>query len=126
MNTEEEILATRERKKKFAKKVARYVDQMAMDFDGLSCVDAVAIGVYALTQDIGMAQEYLEIIGVDIDLYTYDFNKKKEEVSNADRTERAPEGSDQASRQREDTLRGRGEWKDGDNTWVLRGERNPS
>lgn len=186
-NKEEAILTTRARKKAFAKKVANYVDQMDIDFDERSSVQAAAAAIYALSQDMGMAQDFLTVIGVDLDLYNYDFNKKKEavdndqtdepmvyeislrkmgkirfgpddiktdlikhgfdlerpiivsddwdagvkryvqskEVSNADRAERTPDGSDQVSIQWEDPLRGRREWKDSNYPGVLHREGNP-
>lgn len=76
MNTEEEILDSRDRKKEFAKKVASYVADHD-DFDVLDKEQVIALAVYTMTQDIGMAQAFLTAIGVDLDLYSYDFSKKE-------------------------------------------------
>ena len=69
-----------EEKQAFAKRIADYLEEHNRyeEFDKrTAAVEAVRI----LTDDIGAAQDFLRVIGVDVDLYAYAFNTTPEENS---------------------------------------------
>jgi hypothetical protein len=67
-----ERLATTSPKRVLAEEIANYVETHGR-WDDLTKREAVIEAVLVLTEDIGAAQQFVQAIGVDVDLYTYKF-----------------------------------------------------
>lgn len=78
---EEKVVGVRDDvlKKGLVEQIADYIatNNRYTDMDKREAI-MEAVGV--LTNDIGAAQRYMQAIGVDIDLYEYDFGKKKARI----------------------------------------------
>lgn len=58
----------------FAEGIADYV-QTHKDYDVMGKREAAIAAVEVLLGDLGAAQSYMDTLGIDIDLYNYDFAK---------------------------------------------------
>ncbi len=63
-------------KKALAEQIADYVATNAR-YDEMGRREVIIEAVWVLTNDIGAAQKFVQAIGLNIDLYTYDFVKQR-------------------------------------------------
>lgn len=59
-------------KHELAFSVAEYLNEYS-DFDNMTKYQVAVAAVRLLTDDIGAAQDFLRAIGVNVDLYTYNY-----------------------------------------------------
>lgn len=66
-------------KEEYAEKIVRYVETHPR-YSEFTNRDAALAAINCLLYDVGAAHDFLQVIGVDIDLHTYDFIRNKTKV----------------------------------------------